>query len=78
MSPQDTNALIDKALDYALDGNKGSNILVAVLVPLLGAHINWSLALGCFECPGSEAELCKVFGLVLIAVFGYLVGKKKP
>lgn len=77
MSPEDTNALIDKALDYVLDGNKGSNILVAVLVPLLGAHINWYLALLCFQCPGSEAEMCKVLGLVLIAVFGYLVGKKK-
>lgn len=73
------NAFINKLLEHVLDGNKGSNILTALLVPILAAHIDWALALkgAQFDDMNASLELAKVIGLVLLGLFGYFVGKKK-
>lgn len=74
------NAFIKKLLEHVLDGNKGSNILTAILVPVLAANVDWTLAIKGmkFDDMAAAIELSKVVGLVLVGLFGYLVGKKKP
>jgi len=44
-------------LEQLLAGNKGSNILTAILVPLPGAHINFALAWHGFATEASTTEL---------------------
>jgi hypothetical protein len=71
------NLFIQNAIKNALHGDTGSNVLTAVLAVLVGAHIDWMLAFHgiTFQDSASVAELAKVVGLVLFAVYGWLVGK---
>ena len=73
------NAFINKTLEHVLDGNKGSNILTAILVPVLGAKLDWAKAIRGFslEKMDDAMEAAKLTGLVVVAVFGYFVGRKK-
>jgi hypothetical protein len=72
------NLFIDKLLAQILDGNKGSNILTALLVPLVAAHVDWLLAARGvrFQDAGAIGELAKVAGLVILALYGWRVGKR--
>jgi len=72
------NAFINQVLKHVLDGNKGSNILGAVIAALMGANINWSLAIAGFKFQDAAAttESAKLVGTVVVCVFAYFVGKK--
>jgi hypothetical protein len=72
------NAFVDKFLQHILDGNKGSNLLTVLLLPLVGAKIDWLLAFQGlqFNDVAAAAELAKVVGFLVLGVFGYFVGKK--
>ncbi|HZT29731.1 MAG TPA: hypothetical protein VFA33_07610 [Bryobacteraceae bacterium] len=80
MIPSVQNLFINKVLEHILDGNKGSNILTAILTAVLGARINWAQACRGFRCDNAEdaAEAAKLVGVLVLAVFGYYVGKKTP
>lgn len=73
------NAFIQKLIEKLLDGDKGSNLLGAVLVAILGAHINYMQALAGFKFENmtDAGESAKVVGTVVLAVFAWFVGKKK-
>jgi uncharacterized membrane protein len=71
------NVLINQVAKHVLDGNKGSNVLTVALTALLANHINWLLAYAGlqFKDQAAVVELAKAIGIVLVALFGYLVGK---
>jgi hypothetical protein len=71
------NLFIDKLLRHILDGNKGSNLLTVILVPLLASNVNWMAAQQGlqFKDAASVTELAKVIGIVVVALLGYFVGK---
>lgn len=73
------NLLINKTLEHVLDGNKGSNLLTALLVPLLAAKIDWVKAGRGFQCQDSDSvlEAAKVAGIVILAIWGWFIGKRK-
>jgi hypothetical protein len=74
------NAFISKLLEHVLDGNKGSNILGAIITAILAANVDYSKALRGFQFqkPDEAMEAAKLTGAVVLAVFAYFVGKKKP
>ena len=71
------NAVVNKVLKNVLDGNKGSNILTAILVPVLAAGINWDLFVKGlhFQDTTAALEVAKVIGIVILGFLGWLVGK---
>jgi hypothetical protein len=73
------NAFIGKLLEHLLDGNKGSNVLGAILTAILAAHVDYSKALKGFKFDDMDAsmESAKLAGAVVLAVFAYFVGRKK-
>lgn len=74
------NAFINRLLQHVLDGDKGSNLLGAVLVALLAGNIDWVKALQGFKFNNQDEamESAKVAGIVVVAVFSWFVGKGKP
>jgi hypothetical protein len=71
------NMLINRVVKHLLDGNKGSNALTLVVGALLANNINWMLAYAGFQFHDQAAvlELAKATGVVLLTLYGYLVGK---
>lgn len=73
------NAFIGKVLNQVLDGNKGSNILGAVITAVLGSQIDYVKAMAGFhfDNAANAAESAKLVSVVVLATFAYFVGKKK-
>ena len=73
------NAFINETLKHVLDGNKGSNILGAILVPALGAKIDWALCVRGlkFDDMAAAAELAKLTGILVLGTYAFFVGRKK-
>jgi hypothetical protein len=73
------NAFINRTLKHVLDGNKGSNILTLILLAVLQSDINYMLAFRGFQFENTEAamESAKLVGCMIVAVFGFFVGRKK-
>ena len=74
------NAFVQKVLEHVLDGDKGSTLLTAILTPVVAANMNWALVLRGlhFQDLAGVQELAKLAGLLLVAIWGWRVGKKKP
>ena len=75
------NAFINKLLEHVLDGNKGSNILGAILTAVVGSQINYVRAFQGFRFDNMDnaMESAKLVGTLVVAVFALFVGKKnKP
>ena len=74
------NAFINATLDHVLDGNKGSNILGAILVPVLAAKIDWAKCIRGLQFNDLDAatELAKLTAILTLAVYAFFVGRKKP
>ena len=64
------NALVQGVLKKLLEGNTGSNLLTAALVPLLAARVDWVRA---FQ--GDTLEILRALGVAGVGVLGYCVGK---
>lgn len=73
------NAFINRLLTQMLDGNKGSNILGAILTAMLAANINYAKALAGFRFDNMDnaAESAKLLATIVLAVFAYFVGKRE-
>ena len=80
MLPALQNQFINQFLRHVLDGNSGSNWLTAILVPLLGAQIDWVKAYRGLQFENSDdvTEAAKVAGIVVLAVWGVFIGRQKP
>lgn len=74
------NAFIDKVLNNVLDGDKGSNILGALLTAVVAAKVDYVKAMAGFQfkSAGDAAESAKLVSAVALATFAWFVGKKKP
>ena len=73
------NAFIKAVLKHALDGNKGSNILGAIILALTALDVNWAKAIAGVHMQDTDSalELAKVVSAVIAAVFAYFVGKNR-
>jgi hypothetical protein len=74
------NLFINRTLKHVLDGNKGSNILTVIVAAVLGAQIDFMKAAAGFQFKDADSvtEASKLVGVVVLAVYGYFVGKHKP
>lgn len=74
------NTFINQVLKHILDGNKGSNILGAIIMGLMAANLDWAKAIAGFKFQDAAAatESAKLVGTMVCALFAYFVGKKKP
>jgi len=73
------NAFINKLLERLLDGDKGSNILGAIITAVVGSQINYVRAFQGFQFDNMDnsMESARLVGTLVVAVFAWFVGKKK-
>lgn len=69
---------VKAALEKLQDGNHGSTALGTLAALLLGANLNFGLILQGFQSTESSAETGKALGIVILWVWSYYIGKRKP
>lgn len=72
------NTFISKVLNQVLDGNKGSNILTVIITAIIGANLDYMKAFRGFkfENPDEVSEAAKLVGVLVLAIYGYFIGKR--